>query len=361
MIRKKRVCGVVNDWYSRLITHQLPAKLSHCVDIARRWHSNISFKGSTRIWTERVKKNLNNDSQTAAILRRLVDGVSLTRAELEVLSVTDDVEQRLIQLSGSNSDTVDRTRIFLRAYGEVRKLSFDVELRDLWNRYLPLSQVLITWTKAIRPIVGIAGIPGTGKTSFANILSTICNGLETPTAVVSLDDFYLTPEERKIRGYRWRAVPGTHDLVLLNRFLEQAKSESSSLLLPRYDTRAEERLSPLRIDQAKLVLFEGWFVGAPVPGYEVLHDSLDYLIYLDADLEWAHQSRLNREARIRKESNGRLGLSEPETQQFWNEALLPGSVEWVLPLKARADVVVEIENGYRIGAIEIRREGDSRR
>lgn len=303
---------------------------------------------------------MNKDSQKPAILKRLIDGNTPSGAELEVLSVADEIEQRLIQLSGSTSNVLERIRVFLRAYGEVDQLTFDVEPLDLWNRYLPLSQVLITWTKARRPIVGIAGIPGTGKTCFASILSTICNELETPTAVVSLDDFYLTPEERKSRGYRWRAVPGTHDLDLLNQFLEQAKSESSSLLLPRYDTRAEERSSPLRVDVAKLVLLEGWFVGARAPGYEVLHESLDHLVYLNADLEWAHQSRLNREARIRKESEGRLGLSEQETEQFWNEALLPGSVEWVLPLKARADVVVGIGNGYRIGTIEIKREGYSR-
>ena len=303
---------------------------------------------------------MNNDSQKSAILRRLVDGDSLTPAELEMLSNSDEAEQQLIQLSGSTSNVVDRIRIFLRANNELSDLSFEVELLDLWNRYLPLSQVLSSWTKARRPIVGIAGIPGTGKTCFARILSTICNALETRTAVVSLDDFYLTPEERKSRGYRWRAVPGSHDLDLLNQFLEQAKSESRWLSLPRYDTRVEERSSPLRIDEPRLVLVEGWFVGARVPGYEVLSESLDHLIYLNAELEWAHQSRLNREARIRKESDGRLGLTEEETEQFWQEALLPGSVEWVLPLKASADVVVEIRSGYRIGTIEIARESFGR-
>jgi pantothenate kinase-related protein Tda10 len=294
---------------------------------------------------------LDINAQKSEILRQLLERNVPTASEVELLSAADAVEQYLLQISGARTSFDVRLRGFLQARDAVSKTNLNVKLLDLWTRYLPLTGVLVAWVSKRRTIVGIAGIPGTGKTSFASILSAISNALGTATAVVSLDDFYLTPEVRKRAGFKWRALPGTHDLELLGEFLEEAKSASDSLLLPRYDTGAEVRLPPLEIRQPKLLLIEGWFVGADVGGYEPLNDSLDNLIYLDADLEWAHQSRLVREANIRKETGGRLGLSEQETEQFWREALMPGSLEWVLPLKERADLVVEIGNDYRIKSI----------
>jgi pantothenate kinase-related protein Tda10 len=293
----------------------------------------------------------------AEALGRVLKGVALNEDELAVLQTRDAFETQLINYEGCELGRKldDRIRTFRVVDFELKARGLSVLPLELWTRHLPLAELLVHWANIKTPcLVGIAGVPGTGKTSLATTLAMITNRYGSSTAVVSLDDFYLTPAERQNLGYKWRAIPGSHDLAMLRKFIEQVKSGEDSLLIPRYDTRAEKRLEPSICERPRLVLLEGWLVGALIPGYEFLAAALDHLIYLDADLEWSHQSRLNREARIRRESHGKLGLSESETERFWQEALLPGAIQWVQPLKQRADVLIEIGPDYAIHSVVIR-------
>src|SRR4051794_24331323 len=58
-----------------------------------------------------------------------------------------------------------------------------------------------------RPVLmGIAGGPGAGKTTLARaIIETAETQVQKSAAMVSLEDFYLSREERLRRGHRWRA------------------------------------------------------------------------------------------------------------------------------------------------------------
>lgn len=300
---------------------------------------------------------MKGDSQHAAIVERLLCGALPNEAQLSILCAPDELEQQLIDAASSDclNSIARRVGIFRRVHEQLNASGLEQKPLELWSRLIPLTDVLINLTTDRHPcIVGIAGIPGTGKTSLARILTIIANEIGTKAVTVSLDDFYLTPTERERFGHKWRAVPGTHDLALLGEFVRQAKSGGETLSVPRYDTRAEQRLDPLMIERPQLVLFEGWFVGAAVAGYEFLADAIDCLLYLDADLEWAHKSRVNREARIREESNNSLGLSEEDTERFWQEALLPGSQTLVVPLKAKADLILTVDDSYAIRAVESR-------
>ena len=149
-------------------------------------------------------------------------------------------------------------------------------------------------------------------------------------------------------------MPGTHDLELLSDFLQEIGSQQAEIRIPRYDTRTEKRLPPIPTARPQIIFFEGFFVGAAVPGYEMLTKSLSYLIYLHMDLELAHVCRLDREARIRVESNNTRGMSEHETECFWQEALLPTIMEWVTPLEQRADLTLAIDGSHRICGVSSR-------
>jgi pantothenate kinase-related protein Tda10 len=202
------------------------------------------------------------------------------------------------------------------------------------------------------PIVGIAGPPGGGKSTLG---AALCEGLSRahalgPGLCISLDDFYLTPTEREARGHTFRAPPGTHDLSLLARFLYDVRTAQVELEVPRYDREHELRLAPGHITgPLALCVFEGWFVGAELPGYEELARALDCLVYVDMDLAYARQGRLERERRARDE--GRGGMAEAQVTRYWDEVLEPGIVKWVLPLRERADVVVKLDATHRITAI----------
>ena len=228
-----------------------------------------------------------------------------------------------------------------------------------WSQLLPLAELILSCSRAQRPtVIGIVGLPGCGKTSLTASVSTLLRALTNESvAVVSLDDFYLTPAQRQSLGYSWRAVPGTHDLKLLNEFL--AGLTADQLKIPRYDTAAERRMPLELCRKPHFVLVEGMYVGAKIPGYEMLSEKIDYLIYLDMDVEIAHQSRLAREARIRTASGGTEGMTQEETEKFWREALLPTAQTWIFPLKERADLIIGINDHYQLTSYAIKKNETS--
>lgn len=278
--------------------------------------------------------------------------------ELHRLAQADPVELSLVSSGAYSLDAsiTRRLQTFNAVAAAVREKGFSFEATALWSHYMPLADLMLGWCQSKRPcVIGIAGSPGVGKTSLTAVLSIAAEIIsDVLVAVVSLDDFYLEPPERQRLGHKWRAVPGTHDLKLLSTFLEEVKSEKTEIEIPRYDTRTEKRLHPVRSARPQVIFFEGFFVGAPVPGYELLRNSLSYLIYLHMDLKLAHQCRLDREARIRAESNNSRGMSEHDTECFWQEALLPTIREWVTPLERHANLILSIDGQHRIYRVSSR-------
>jgi pantothenate kinase-related protein Tda10 len=283
--------------------------------------------------------------------QRLLSGGELTEAGALALS-RDPLEEAFARCSqnGNASSAFQRAAHFKPVVESLRSDGWQLAPEQVWARYLPLTEMVLSWRNPGHPtLVGLAGPPGGGKSSLARILKLISETISRGSlAVVSLDDFYLTPTERSVQGFRWRAVPGTHDLKLLRKFLIDLKDGCETLALPRYDTSVEVRLDPEKVAAPGVLLFEGWFVGARAPGYEPLADAVERLIYLDIDLEVAHQSRLAREAKIRSASNHTEGLTVEDTELFWHEALYPGCLRWVLPLRDQANVSIAINERHEI-------------
>jgi len=307
-----------------------------------------------------VDPEVRHKSETIA---RLLAQKIISPAELRTLaalSSSDPLEAALLKQSSSTLEDllVQRFQAFEAASRSVSLLAvqfgWQISNLDLWSFYLPLAQLLNHWEyDGACNLVGLAGAPGAGKTSIVKILTpltTILSGRETIN--VSLDDFYLSPAERQALGHRWRAAPGTHDLVLLAEFISQVKRGDEKIAVPQYDTAAERRNAPLVIREApRLVIFEGWFVGAPVPGYESLSRALDHLIYLDMETEVAFASRVEREAKIRAASGNQKGMTAEQVESFWRDVLLPGTEKLVAPLKAQAELVFEIDATRRVNFV----------
>lgn len=200
-------------------------------------------------------------------------------------------------------------------------------------------------------LVGLVGLPGCGKSTLAAALLRAC-GVAAALSV-SLDDFYLEAAERRQRGFELRGPPGTHDLLLLDQFLDDLDARRSPLRVPAFDRERERRLPPRVVaEPPELCLIEGWFVGAPAPGYERLARRLERLVYLDLEIEQARAARLRREAALRAE--GRGGMSDAEVARFWERSLAPHFASLVLPLRERADVVVSLDGEHRITALRFR-------
>lgn len=147
---------------------------------------------------------------------------------------------------------------------------------------------LETWfLKSPTPkVLGICGSQGSGKSTLARQISDFMSERGRRVAVLSLDDLYLSSNEREKLGktlhplFRTRGVPGTHDVQLGIDIIEQLKSGAGSLL-PRFDKSSDnpfpssqwERIS----GSVDIIIFEGWCVGAAPEQSDALVNPLNEL------------------------------------------------------------------------------------
>ncbi len=145
-------------------------------------------------------------------------------------------------------------------------------------------------------LVGVCGSQGSGKSTMAAFLAALLAADGLPTAILSIDDLYLDPADRPIDAhplFATRGVPGTHDVALgiatIDRLFAAAPGET--VAIPRFDKARDHRHPPARWDAfagpARIVLLEGWFVGATPQGAAALADPVNALEAAeDGDGRW---------------------------------------------------------------------------
>ena len=97
-----------------------------------------------------------------------------------------------------------------------------------------------------RPVVaGLCGSQGSGKSTMALFLKSLLEGRGLKTAILSLDDLYLTLEQRGRLGVdvnpllKTRGVPGTHDVGLGLALIDVLSDGGAEVSMPRFD-KAED-------------------------------------------------------------------------------------------------------------------------
>lgn len=264
-------------------------------------------------------------------------------------------------------------------------------LRTLWRFWLPLAIDLANLqSQANRPIVqGILGGQGTGKTTLAQALSLLLNELGLATIALSIDDLYKTHTEReqlKAQDPRFirRGPPGTHDIEMGLDLLDRVQAQQFPLHVPRFDKSLHagdgDRIEPLQVDQADIVLFEGWFVGVE-PVEISAFDQAPEPIVTEADRQFARDCNtklrdylplwercdriavlnpvdyhLSQQWRLQAEHDaialGKAGMSDAEiatfVEYFW-KALHPDL--FIAPLVERSHLVICIESDHSVGDI----------
>ncbi len=156
-------------------------------------------------------------------------------------------------------------------FQEKLPLSFLGKLNDF---YLPLARSIQSWQAELRApiLVGINGAQGTGKSTLAGTLSLALREIHhLETVVISIDDLYLTLEQRRklLREIHpllaTRGVPGTHDVALGCKILPDLLA-GKPCAIPRFDKSHDDRAPGARWtrinDPVDVILLEGWCVGA---------------------------------------------------------------------------------------------------
>ncbi len=163
--------------------------------------------------------------------------------------------------------------------------------RDLANQHQKLARSLL---------IGVNGSQGSGKTTLSEALSLLLQHEHSLTAVaVSIDDFYLTRAEREQLArdvhplLLTRGVPGTHDIPLAQRTLQDLTRDAGSVAVPRFDKAQDDRAPQSQWDHHQtpvdIVILEGWCVGASAqPMTELLEPVNDLEAQEDPEGNWRH-------------------------------------------------------------------------
>jgi D-glycerate 3-kinase len=155
---------------------------------------------------------------------------------------------------------------------QAENLAVDAMAQNYASVYLPLADWLNQQHQNGMRIIGINGAQGSGKSTLCRLLALLLQqGFNKSVAVLSLDDFYLTREQRRKLTesihplLQTRGVPGTHDVDLAIATLKALKN-GLPVTLPCFDKSQDDRASesawPAIRHSADVVLFEGWCVGA---------------------------------------------------------------------------------------------------
>jgi len=125
----------------------------------------------------------------------------------------------------------------------------------------------------------------------------MCQVHGVAAVALSLDDFYLTKNERRQLGVdihpllMTRGVPGTHDVPLLLNTIEQLRAGSDGVSLPVFDKASDDRaaIQHWRTGDpgTELIILEGWCLGlSPQPTARLQAPVNDLEREQDADLAW---------------------------------------------------------------------------
>jgi D-glycerate 3-kinase len=137
-------------------------------------------------------------------------------------------------------------------------------------------------------VVFINGSQGSGKSTLADYLCTSTAEQQGSQCVaLSLDDFYLTREQR-IELARdvhpllaTRGVPGTHDIPLAMATIKSLIMGQDETLITRFDKSIDDRY-PVQdcltlSGPVGLIILEGWCVGATPQSDEALETAINRL------------------------------------------------------------------------------------
>lgn len=289
--------------------------------------------------------------ETDALVDRLLarEAESVTAALLAGSTVQSRhvIEERLAAYRA----TVAIIRDMARAMG-LASLSPEI----IWDVYLSLAQHLIR----VRPnagscfLVAIIGGPGAGKTTLTRILEMLLrHGFGLAAASISSDDFYLPREERLRRGLRWRGAIESHDIDALRNVLSALRESRELRNVPRFDIERDDRIGFESVSgPLDVCLFEGWTTAALLDRLDgAAAQSIDYTIFLKANVEFLKRSRLEKEALIRARSANQRGLPPAEMQSFWDIVIAPGLERYVMPFEESADLTIHVGADHRIATV----------
>jgi type I pantothenate kinase len=278
----------------------------------------------------------------------------------------------------------------------VRGLGEQLDLKEVEQVYLPISQLLSLYVESARSlhraqeqfldqpqpprtpfVIGLAGSVAVGKSTTARLLSEMLAHwpAHPQVALVTTDGFLYSNAELIRRGILHRkGFPESYDRKALLRFVMDIKSGKDEVEAPvyshlTYDVTDEKVI----IKSPDIVIVEGLNVLQPAPvapdgrtGLAV-SDFFDFSIYVDAarsDIETWYVDRFLRlrETAFRdpasyfaKYAGLTHGEAVVEAQRIWNEINGPNLAQNVAPTRSRATLVLRKDRDHSVRWVRLRK------
>ncbi|MDG2497418.1 MAG: type I pantothenate kinase [Aquiluna sp.] len=276
---------------------------------------------------------------------------------------------------------------------KLRGLGDFLDIREVAEVYLPVSQLLSLYAKANRDlhrgtedfygqrasrtpfIIGIAGSVAVGKSTAARLLKELMSRWEgTPRVeLVTTDGFLYPNKELERRGLLSRkGFPESYDRKRLLQFVSDIKSGKTNVQAPVYDHLAYDILPGefATVGAPDVLIVEGLNVLQPPSiGQEVaLSDYFDFSIYIDAAPDTIQSWYLSRFEKLFETAflnpksyfhqlTSELSRDEAiaRAASFWKDINLPNLIENIEPTRSRATLVMQKGEEHRVERVQVRK------
>lgn len=274
---------------------------------------------------------------------------------------------------------------------ELSALNDQVSLKDVREIYVPLASVLDifiqgyeeqqgklkdlldTTPKKIPYVIGVAGSVAVGKSTLARLLQNILAHYykDKKVDLITTDGFLYPNEvlqERQIMDRK--GFPESYDMHRLIMFMGDVKSGKPNIQVPKY-SHAEYNIVPDEyqiIDQPDILIVEG-INTLQLPANEKIYasDFFDYSFYVDAEPRNIEKWYLQRfgilvDTAFRDPDNfyNRFSNVSPEeafdyAKTVWKEVNFKNLIEYILPTRFRADMIIHKTTDHYIDQILLRK------
>jgi pantothenate kinase len=180
------------------------------------------------------------------------------------------------------------------------------------------AQYLIESSSDRRWIQGIAGIPGSGKSTFAAALVEQINQHQ-PAALVAMDGFHLPNQTLINMGRRdFKGAPDTYDVNGYIALLKQLRTAAEPVRVPVYDRNLHEPVPGPTIDPSvRIIITEGNYLLLDQPPWSQLADVLDSCWLINTSIDQARQWAINRHIKG--------GRDKTDAEQHYERTDLPNA------------------------------------
>jgi pantothenate kinase len=189
-----------------------------------------------------------------------------------------------------------------------------------------------------RRILGLAGGPGTGKSTLAAQLVDMLNR-ENPgvAALVPMDGFHMRHAKLEALGTAAdKGAPHTFEAAAFADFLQRLKTATGPVSGPGYSRRIEDVVDDaFTVDaEVRLLVVEGNYLLLEDPPWSRVRPLLDLAVFLSAPRETVRARLLRRHAEA--------GLFTEERNRFHVEHVDLRNYDLVASSRERADIAIDL-------------------